>query len=431
MNGRQNTKAFAKEGEEITVSSPPEQTANAPKTADEQTKPGRFEGLEAYRGIAAVLIVVFHTYQYSREGRALNSYVYEGTPLHAFLGNLDVFVSMFFVLSGFLIFLPFARAAVNRSDRQSARYFLIRRAIRIVPLYYTAILIVWAYRPGGGWDHWVNLFEHLTFTQVFSREHIFYTIGPAWSLSVEVLFYLFVAVFGPLAYLGCGRVRTTRARAIWLAGTILVLGLASVLYKWWAHYVEHIPQENGPVYFGPLAKLDTFALGMLLAVGVVVFYGRSWAGGVFQTLLRVSGLALLVALFVWRSYDTGASELYIHTLVGLAFVLVLASSVFASKARRRFTWEWVLARPELQFLGLVSYSVYIWHEPLMRALANHGILISKAPAAFPWNALVLVIVSIVVASLSYQLVERPAMDLRYLFTREGRIVKRYTEYSER
>lgn len=98
----------------------------------------RFEELEAYRGIAALLVVVFHAYQHTREGSG--RYVYEGTPLHPFFLSLDVTVPWFFMLSGFLIFLPFARAAIKRGTPRSARGFLICRAIRIIPLYYVAIL---------------------------------------------------------------------------------------------------------------------------------------------------------------------------------------------------------------------------------------------------------------------------------------------------
>ena len=60
----------------------------------------RFEGLEAYRGIAALLLVVFHAYQYTREGTG--RYAYEGTPLGALFGSLQL-SGWFFVLSGFLI----------------------------------------------------------------------------------------------------------------------------------------------------------------------------------------------------------------------------------------------------------------------------------------------------------------------------------------
>src|SRR5229473_1456649 len=82
----------------------------------------RYDELEADRGVAALLIVVFHSYQQSR---AVSTYGYEGTPIHVVLRNLDATVAWFFVLSGFLITLPFARAAVRQNREQSTRGFLI------------------------------------------------------------------------------------------------------------------------------------------------------------------------------------------------------------------------------------------------------------------------------------------------------------------
>ena len=108
------------------------------------TQQTRFTELEAYRGIAALLVVVFHAYQYSREGTGTPREVYTGTPLHLLFYNLEAPVSWFFVLSGFLLFLPFARAAIEQRGFLSSRGFLVRRAIRIRPPYYVAILVVWA-----------------------------------------------------------------------------------------------------------------------------------------------------------------------------------------------------------------------------------------------------------------------------------------------
>jgi peptidoglycan/LPS O-acetylase OafA/YrhL len=87
----------------------------------------------------------------------------------------------------------------------------------------------------------------------------------------------------------------------------------------------------------------------------------------------------------------------------------------------------MLANQRLQLLGLVSYSLYLWHEPLMSQLARHHILINPAPHAFPLNALVLAVGSLGIAYLSYWIIEYPAMQLRHLFTREGRWAEYYPE----
>jgi len=381
----------------------------------------RFEGLEGYRGIAALLVVVFHAYQYSREGTGTERFVYEGTWLHTLFFNLDATVAWFFVLSGFLIFLPFARAAIDRGRPQTARGFLIRRAIRIVPLYYVAILVVWTYRYTGTRGNWLDLVEHLTFTQIFDRRRIFYTIGPAWSLSVEVLFYLLLAALGPLMHAACGRLAGRGARIALLLGATAPLIAASLLYKWWASSVAHIPETDFPAYFGPLAKLDTFVLGMLLAVAVVALSDRPALPAVSLLGMRLAGAAVIAAAFIYRLSSTPV-RVYFHTLSGAAFFLILASTTLGPPRAR---WNRALGHPVFAYLGLTSYSLYLWHEPILIELGKRHVLIRPVPAAFPINALILCLVSLAVASIIYYAVEQPALNLRHLFTREGRLADYY------
>lgn len=204
----------------------------------------------------------------------------------------------------------------------------------------------------------------------------------------------------------------------------MTLGIVSVLYKWWAFYVAQIPEENWPVYFGPLAKLDTFVLGMLLALAVVAPGRRFRIAGAVPILLRATAVLTILVLFLVVSRSTLVA-LYAHTLSGLAFVLVLASTVLVSTPMRQSAWAQILASPGFQFLGLISYSMYIWHEPIMLGLTNNDILVNSVPSAFPQKALILSAVSVAVATLSYRAIERPAMRLRYLFTHEGRLANRY------
>jgi peptidoglycan/LPS O-acetylase OafA/YrhL len=86
-----------------------------------------------------------------------------------------------------------------------------------------------------------------------------------------------------------------------LGGGAVALGIVSVAYTWWASAVAHISTQTYPVYFGLLAKLDTFALGMLLAVAVVAVGRRPILGGIVPTLLRLAGAALLAMTFALRA----------------------------------------------------------------------------------------------------------------------------------
>lgn len=389
-------------------------------STDQQTQQ-RFEGLEAYRGIAALLVVIYHAYQHSRVDSP--RYVFEGTLLHPFFRNLETGVDWFFVLSGFLIFLPFARTAVDQTSVTSVRGFLVRRAIRILPLYYVAILLIWSLRFNGGPGQWLDLFEHLTFTHIFDQAHIFWTIGPAWSLADEVIFYLGVAGCAPLFYSLCRRLATRRARLAALAAGSFALCLASIAYKGWAFWIAQVPESAYPVYFGPLARLDSFTLGMLLAVMLVAVRGLPLLAGRTASFLRLGGAVMLVALFLLRSSVVWL-DVYFYTLSGAAFALVLGSTVFDAPAS---AWNNALARPLFRALGTISYSIYLWHEPIMLELSQRNILLQNVPEAFVPNALILVALSLAAGCISYWAIEYPTMLLRYLFTREGHLAGQYPE----
>lgn len=389
---------------------------------DQRDTPGqdRSLGLDAYRGIAALLIVVFHVYQYSYQATGAQSYLYEGTPWHLFFDGLAAAMSWFFVLSGFLVFLPWARAAVEAEGRPSVRSYIIRRAIRILPVYYVAIIVVWTWRYYGLEEQWISLLQHLTFTQVFSQKYIFWDIGPAWAIAIIVQFYLFVALVGPLAYKLCSGLAARWSRVTLLAASAMALVVASVGYKWWAFYVAGIPETNWPAYFGPLAKLDNFALGMLLAIGVAAVRERPRVGGPVRYLLGVTGFALMAVSIAYSGNKL--VDLYLVTLVAVGFVLILAATVLAPSSS---PWLRGLELPPLRYLGPISFGILLWHEPIMRELGKASILISQAPDAFPQNAIILVLLSIVAGALSYVLVEYPTSRLRYLFDQSGRLAQRY------
>ena len=381
----------------------------------EAKRPGRFGELEAFRGIAAAAVVVFHAYQFTRDD---SGYVYEGRPIGEVLHQLDSAVAWFFVLSAFLLFLPVVRAAVEQTDRQAVRGFVVRRAIRILPLYWAATVIVWFLRtPSFSNARWRDLLEHMTFTQIYDLEHVFSLIGPAWSLAVEVHFYVLVALTIPLLHALCRRLPDRRGRLALVAGIVVALGVLSLLYKLWLYDVVGRPADDFHLWFGFLAKLDNFALGMLLAVVFVARDGRTVGAGTAWA-LRLVGAALVVVSFVERV--PGEFDLvFFHVLSAVAAALVIGSSVLAERGSR---WERVLSARPLAILGLVSYGLYLWHEPLMIELNKRGWIISSDPGMFPWNAVALLAIGIAVAWVSYWVLEFPTGQLRWAFTPEGRPV---------
>ncbi|WP_128428244.1 acyltransferase family protein [Streptomyces cyaneus] len=380
--------------------------------------------LQGFRGLAALSTVVFHVWQ--------QYYVYDAQGAHPpvdnpYLGaliSLEV-IDLFFVMSAYLLTLSYARAAIDGEDRtRPARDFLFRRATRILPLYFLAVLLVWSLRNPSLPGDWRDLLEHLTFTHVFDQQRIFYTLGPTWSLSLEIAFYLTLVAVGPPAIRACRRLRTRRARVLLCASGCAALYLAPVAWIAVAHHALGIPHTNWPVYFGPQARLGGFAAGMLLAVLLVALGERGRIGARPATVSAVTAAAGLYALSYYSDPEN-TWHTYYHPLAALLwFALLYATLHIRTPARPG--WHALLRSRWLTGVGLVSYSLYIWHEPLMLALYEAGAL-PRSQAGFPLAVLFVVAAGVLVATVSYWAVEYPGSLLAALRDKRGRPREFYAE----
>ncbi|GDY33177.1 acyltransferase family protein [Gandjariella thermophila] len=372
----------------------------------------RLSYFEGYRAIGAVVVVIFHAYQHNRDPVTWH-WPLEGTTWHDLLRATDLVVDLFFVQSAFLLGRPYLRACLDGERRQHARAFLVRRAARVLPLYYTAILLVWAISnpilPGD----WPDLLLHVTFTQTFSQAKIFYTNGPAWSLAVEMQFYLLLAVLGALAQRICGRLRHRSARLAVLLLGIAVLAGACDGYRLLAVSAWRLPDTYWPAWFGLPAKLDVFAAGLLLAL--LAAGGVRLPGAAARRLVGAAGIAVLVGGSVVR-LRPGFPETFVHGVYGAGCALVHGASVLGGSHGPRWARvRWLVA------LGGMSYSLYLWHEPVLRLLDSHGLLPERGTAAgFGFTAVLLLAVSLPVAWLSYHAVERTGQFVARAFDGEGR-----------
>lgn len=398
---------------EPTVAADRPRAPRRPRPADDPAAAvgPRYADLEGYRGLAALGVVVYHVVQHSAAQDPGVLAERSGVLFRAYHG-MDSLVDLFFVLSAFLLALPYARSALRGERSPSGRAFLVRRAARIVPLYVVAVSVVWAVRNPDLPGDLLDLAEHLTFTQVFDAQRIFWTIGPAWSLAVEVQFYVLLAVVGAVVCRVSGRVPAA-ARLPVLAGSVVAVGLASLAWKAVAWYLLEVPGDHWPTWYGLAAKLDVFALGVLLAVAVArgAQVGRAGALG-----LRLAAAAVLVLAVGTRTVDQG-EHVWFHSLAAVGFTLLLASSVLGP----RDGWVRGLSTAVPTFLGVVSYSLYLWHEPLLLLADDAGLMPVLGGAGTVGVGLAVVVpAAVVVAWASYHVVERPAGHLRVLVDRDGR-----------
>jgi peptidoglycan/LPS O-acetylase OafA/YrhL len=370
----------------------------------------RFPLIDSLRAIAALSVVVAHTSTFAGFApRAWTTALWSG---------LTVGVPIFFVISGFLLYRPFLAARILGAPGTAVRTYAWRRFLRIVPAYWLALTVLgwWANLPGVFTHDW---WRYYLFLQVYSPRTLYGGILPAWTLCVEITFYALLPVFAAaMARLGGGAGR----RALIRRELIVLAALAA------ASIVLRTVDLAGPrtVLDNTLLEMfDWFALGMALAViSVATEDGQpvavvSRAVARWATACWIAAVALYV-LIAWLFpsaavrvhgifFQTAWGGLGVHVGFGLIAALLVAPAVFA---RERSAPARVLAWPVLAWVGLISYGIYLWHDPLLGKLLAHG--------AFSWwphhQLLVLtattLAAAVVAATLSYYLFERPILTLK-------------------
>lgn len=359
---------------------------------------------------------------------------------HAILGNpligpttarytvqFEVAVWVFFTLSAFLLFLPFVQAW-KTGVRVAVRDFYRRRAARILPAYWVALTAFWVYPGVPGVDERPWVFYGLL--QSFKRTTSDLEcaggcgLGVAWSLSVELVFYLVLPL---LAWVVIRLLTTAGSRPLRPAALgLLALGALSL----WASTAPGM-EDPGPIWneIARMAAPRSFAAfvpGLLLALWVVL--SPRWAaGGLPRQLLRArcawpAALVVYLVLSVTLPPDTVAANLTVTELAvrGLGFAIFAGLAVAPAAAARpdRFDLlERVAATRPLRWFGDVSYGLYLWHLPILGVLSRHGLYSwTDHPNLLP--PLILLAVTLPFAILSHHVVERPA--IRWARRRTGR-----------
>jgi peptidoglycan/LPS O-acetylase OafA/YrhL len=306
-------------------------------------------------------------------------------------GNLSV--TMFFVLSGFLItwlLLKEERAAGS----VSLAGFYARRTLRIFPAYYVFVVASVAadrllddpWTPG-------QVAAALTYTLNYYNAFLGHDTTPAahaWSLAVEEQFY----VLWPLAFLLLAR-RGRRALAAALAAAVVAAA------AWRSCLFLRVGVPTHYVYNAFDTRFDSLAIGCLMAV---LGSRREFLGFARAVAWRPWLPALTLAALAWSRLATPAA--YAYTLGYTVDSLLLAVLMLqVMQLHRSRAWSWLEWRP-MRYLGAVSYPMYLWHGWAITAGRHVEVV---PPAA---RLLIGIGVCVAVASLSYYVVEKPILALR-------------------
>lgn len=403
------------------------------KNTDQKTTIAALDGV---RAIACLSIIEYHVHY-------LITRSFDVTPVIGQLGNALLMVgwsgvTLFFVLSGFLLFMPYANHLLFEQPRPSTRTFYLRRALRILPGYYLALLllIILAHPHYFQWDHLgsLGLFLTLLMDAPSSYQRI---NGPFWSLAVEWQYYLLLPVIAQ----GFSLVVRSAPSPLQRYWRVLIGLVGMILWgigtRYLGNYYTLHPTETLFVprwllnvvlllTYGSSGKyLEDFAIGMLCCT-IYMFTRNTTHGHTIRSYLtRYStwlwGMGILVLCFMagWSAYVSqliflkpfiGAHSFLTEFGFALGFGLCLIAILFGPPGLK-LVFEW----QPLRWIGSISFSLYLWHLPILLFFRDTVInqLTHSSPTTYLlyWACVSLVIIPF--AYVLYRVVERPWMKLAH------------------
>ena len=320
--------------------------------------------LYGFRALMILIVCHYHIWQQSW----LSQYFWLGS----FRLNLDflaragyMFVDGMILMSGFLLYLPYAREKAEGLTVPSLRQYAQNRAARILPSYLTAIVLALFLIaiPQGKYANPAamtkDIVTHLTFTFTFWRDTCLHTPlnGALWTVAVEVQFYL---LFPLLA-------RGVQKKPVITLGA---MGLMGILYRLFVY----TQAGDTALYLNQMPSfLDVYALGMLgamlyeKALGFLAKKEKSGVGQVFPWVCAgVFALSLMgiVGLLKVQASANGHEAIRLsQLLLRLPFALIMLWSMLSAALMPRFLQK-LLDNRLLRFFATISFNLYIWHQLL-------------------------------------------------------------------
>lgn len=339
--------------------------------------------LDGVRAVAAWMVMFFHFFIAIQANNSLLMWVKK----IAVFGQTGV--SLFFVLSGFLI----TRILLNDTTNKHYFYhFYMRRSLRIFPLYYLfLILYYWVFpiilqQPSSAPSiyHWFYLQDiAMTFKWPMNGPDHF------WSLAVEEHFYL----FWPLVVYFCSPKRLS----YWIAGILLV----SIATRW------YLIQRHLEVFYFTFTRMDELAIGALLAIAeakkmLTPKHARKY--------VYLSVGLLLPALGFWL-FMNGKGNTIVQLFKCVAFAGAYWGCLGFLIASKETVWvRKSLQHPFLLYTGKISYGLYVYHPFCFLWYERHTITNSLL-----LNFVICCGLAYAIASLSYYLIEQQFLQLKKYF----------------
>ncbi len=377
-----------------------------------------FPLLDAVRGLACMWVLLFHA-------AFVTGYLAQDGLFQPLLSLAGTAAVLFFVLSGYLLYRPFAAANIAGREAPDTVRFYWGRFLRVVVAYWVALTAITIVLGTDGIFTWHGLRTYYGFTQIYSSTTALYGLPHAWTLCVEMTFYVLLPLWA-LAMRRFLRARGEDGRAKAELVVLTVVVLFSVAYKAWVlGRVDPASFEGGAELIPLPNYLDAFGIGMAMAVlsvwserrGVLRDLGE-WVRG-HATLIWVVGLALIYVGGLTMGFGGHAGERVsdMKFFVRFEFQVLVGALLLVPVAFRKAgpgPVPRLLSTRPLVFLGVVSYGFYLYHYAVVDLVDRHITdgLDFGSNARFVACIAIAVPATIALGALSWYLVERPALRLK-------------------
>ncbi len=362
--------------------------------------------LDGVRALFIIIVAWYHIWIQSWLAPNIGSF-----SLDWLIRNGSIFVDGLILLSGFCLFLPYARSIVYKEPFPSTKKFYINRIARIVPSYLFAIIIVLIFFviPNGEYtsisDALQDIFSHLFFVHNLIPDilPLSYYLGVLWTVGVEMQLYI---IFPLLAHAFCKKPALTYLGMVFIGvGSCIIISnnFDTINSGFW--------MNNTLTFF------STFANGMLGAyiyIKLTKTMPKKWYLALLFTAISIACLLLYKVIIAYRmSYeDERKWQVDFRYIFSIFNMVMILSMIFASK------WYRLLFNNKImRFIAILSYNLYIYHQLIAFKLKEYkipfwdGDELPNMSGNEEWKikyTIICAIVALIVGTLATYLIEKPA-----------------------
>lgn len=366
--------------------------------------------LDGCRAVAAMGVLITHV-------GLLTGYISRTPEIGPYLARMDVGVTIFFALSGYLLYRPFVAARFAGLPSGDLASYVRRRALRILPAYWVALTIIAFVLQAPGFVEPHSVVSHYLLLHIYdSTQLVGGPIQQAWSLATELAFYVFVPMWA-----------WTMARPWWRRWPQLRVEMAGLVVLFVGSTLANLALVAIGVSDTRFAQLGTwlpfrigdFVPGMALAVASAYFaqHGLRWPDWTRRAAFALACWVGGLVVFWYVSTQLGLpmfptftpSQAFAVRMLYLAIATLFLIPAVLHRGERGLVPA-LLSNPVAVWLGLVSYGIYIWHE----AWQDIYLRMTDQPAlaaSFRGMLVFTVGASLISAAASWYVVEKPAMRL--------------------